>query len=176
MFQGQGLLYNTYHKLLHLYLGPSTGYLSVLMQEAFDNISHEVPFVLEATTAKSRDRYLHMGFEVRAHPPNLRNWYLRLDSVQLFSPFRIGVKNVDEDGLTTRGGPGVEVYSMVHVRFPPLCAFCLGWRLSVQWNNTLKEKEPDKAWSPLGFDACRATSRFAHVALLSYFVSYWMLY
>ncbi|TFK69133.1 hypothetical protein BDN72DRAFT_857900 [Pluteus cervinus] len=79
------------------------GYLSVLMQEGFKNNGGDVPFTLEATTARSRDRYLHFGFE-------------------LITPFRIGVKSTNELGLTTRGGPGVEVYSMIH------------------WNDSQKEK------------------------------------
>ncbi|KAF9463716.1 hypothetical protein BDZ94DRAFT_1282415 [Collybia nuda] len=39
-------------------------FMSALMHEAYNNAPAGVPFILEATTPNSRDRYTHLGFEV----------------------------------------------------------------------------------------------------------------
>ncbi|TFK50597.1 hypothetical protein OE88DRAFT_273496 [Heliocybe sulcata] len=71
------------------------GYMSMLMRDLFAHASARI-CTLEATTAKSRDRYAHFGFE-------------------LFKEVRMGAGKVNKDGLPAKGkeAEGVPIYSMV---------------------------------------------------------------
>lgn len=59
---------------------PIVGHLSLLTREAFKHASPNAVFTLEATTAKSRDRYIHLGYEV-----SVKN-HCRHASAYMFGP------------------------------------------------------------------------------------------
>jgi hypothetical protein len=66
MYEGQGSLDVGLH-LEAAYTGvpfPNIGVMSALVREAFANASPRDTFALDSSTTASRDRYLHLGFEV----------------------------------------------------------------------------------------------------------------
>ncbi|KAF8890738.1 hypothetical protein BD779DRAFT_1799447 [Infundibulicybe gibba] len=74
------------------------GMMSMLMREAFAHAEPGTPFVLEATSIHSRDRYEHMGYES-------------------FEPFVLGAGKINELGLLTsskKQAVGVRYYPMVY--------------------------------------------------------------
>ncbi|KAF5328007.1 hypothetical protein D9758_006432 [Tetrapyrgos nigripes] len=87
------------------------GCLSLLMREGYAHAAKTAasggsvpPFILESSSPRSRDRYIHLGYEIEDHPPTI-----------------VGVGKVDSDGLkaskeTRRKGkaPGVEYWCMVN--------------------------------------------------------------
>ncbi|KAF8970637.1 hypothetical protein BDZ97DRAFT_1652308 [Flammula alnicola] len=74
------------------------GFMSLLVREAFAHAPEDT-YVLEATTAKSRDQYLHLGFE----SPTAINF---------------GKGKADGRGVATSGADavGVEIWAMAKVR------------------------------------------------------------
>lgn len=85
------------------------------MREAYAH-SPSTVFTLEATTAKSRDRYQHLGFEVRC-PRKTYNPDVSIAHIQLLAPIKLGVGKVNAEGLSSSGedAVGVECYSMANV-------------------------------------------------------------
>ncbi|KAF5366730.1 hypothetical protein D9758_006436 [Tetrapyrgos nigripes] len=87
------------------------GCLSLLMREGYANAAKIAgsggsvpPFILESSSSRSRDRYMHLGYEIEDQPPTIA-----------------GVGKVDSDGLRAskearRNGkaPGVEYWCMVN--------------------------------------------------------------
>ncbi|KAA1472581.1 hypothetical protein DENSPDRAFT_778752 [Dentipellis sp. KUC8613] len=72
------------------------GYLSLIMREMFEHAPNQA-LTLDASTPKSRDRYAHLGFELK-------------------SPWEVGKGKADSRGLKTKGdAPGMEFYAMVKV-------------------------------------------------------------
>ncbi|KAF9446848.1 hypothetical protein P691DRAFT_803343 [Macrolepiota fuliginosa MF-IS2] len=73
------------------------GYMSKLIQEGYNNAPDEI-FTLEATTAASRDKYAHLGFEA-------------------VSTLTLGNGKSDAQGLSSKGksATGVEAYLMVKI-------------------------------------------------------------
>lgn len=71
------------------------GMMSSLVREAFAHAPNSI-FTLESTTSKSRDQYLHLGFEI-------------------VSTLKLGKGKVDKTGIPASGesATGVECYSMV---------------------------------------------------------------
>ncbi|KAA1472591.1 hypothetical protein DENSPDRAFT_801310 [Dentipellis sp. KUC8613] len=70
------------------------GYLSLLLREMFAFVPDKM-LTLDAGTAKARDRYAHLGFELQR-------------------PWTLGTGQVNEQGLKTKGEkPGMTFYSMI---------------------------------------------------------------
>ncbi|KAJ3508072.1 hypothetical protein NLJ89_g5954 [Agrocybe chaxingu] len=74
------------------------GLMSMLIREAFD-YAPDSTFCLEATTEKSRDRYVHLGFE---HP----------------TPIVLGVGKADKDGVQAQGESATGFVSYAMGRWP----------------------------------------------------------
>ncbi|KAG2005565.1 hypothetical protein CC2G_001960 [Coprinopsis cinerea AmutBmut pab1-1] len=91
--------------LLHMMTDPvfqGKGYMSMIIREALEHAPDAI-FAHEATTAKSRDQYVHLGYE-------------------LVGSFKIGKGKVGPDGLPAKGkgkeeASGVEAYAML--KLPP---------------------------------------------------------
>ncbi|TFY70252.1 hypothetical protein EVG20_g2761 [Dentipellis fragilis] len=72
------------------------GYLSLIMREMFEYAPNQV-LTLDASTPKSRDRYAHLGFELKR-------------------PWGIGKGKADSRGFKAKGdAPGMEFYAMVKI-------------------------------------------------------------
>ncbi|KJA24952.1 hypothetical protein HYPSUDRAFT_135573 [Hypholoma sublateritium FD-334 SS-4] len=74
------------------------GIMSLMVREAFEHAPHAM-YILEGTTAKSRDQYIHLGFE------NL-------------TPIKFGAGKADAGGISAsgEGAVGVEIWGMAKVR------------------------------------------------------------
>ncbi|TFY81737.1 hypothetical protein EWM64_g2279 [Hericium alpestre] len=68
------------------------GYLSLLVHEMFAKMPEEI-IMLDASTSKSRDQYVHLGF-------------------RLEKPFMVGKGKANSVGYSEKGGPGMELYGM----------------------------------------------------------------
>lgn len=78
------------------------GFMSALVRDAHANAAPSAKFTLEATTAASRDRYSHLGYE-------------------LVKTLKLGEGKVDASGIPATGkdAVGVECYSMVNWGITP---------------------------------------------------------
>lgn len=95
------------------------GCLSLLVREAFAHAPNDI-FTLEATSAKSRDQYIHLGYEVCLL---ISSDYLKpcvrrsLIILQQPVPITLGKGRVNEQGIKERGekAVGIELYSLAKV-------------------------------------------------------------
>lgn len=100
------------------------GIMSLIVREAFEHAPHAT-YILEGTTTKSRDQYIHLGFEVLLRfsfilPENLNVKFLGYKNL---TPIKFGAGKADARGIAASGkdAVGVEIWGMakVYIYFVP---------------------------------------------------------
>ena len=97
------------------------GIMSLMVREGFEHAPNAI-YTLEGTTTKSRDQYVHLGFEVSiitsfCYIPENCNSFFRSKNL---SPIKFGKGKADSTGVAASGkdAVGVELFGMAKVKKP----------------------------------------------------------